>query len=124
MLTSSARLDSTRTQAASTQIPAAVSFASSAEPADEHALLEVRLETGRTHQIRVHLKSIGHPLLGDRTYGWKPDPKLPLPLRVMLHAERIAFLHPVTARPLDLRAPLPPDFADLLRVLRHMSTIS
>ena len=82
------------------------------------ALLRCRIYSGRTHQIRVHLKSIGHPLLGDRTYGWKPDPKLPLPLRVMLHAERIAFLHPVTARPLDLRAPLPPDFADLLRVLR------
>ncbi len=87
-------------------------------------LLRVRIETGRTHQIRVHLKSIGHPLLGDKVYGWKPDPALPAPPRVMLHAERIAFLHPITARPLDVRAPLPEDFEQLLTALRNMSTIS
>ena len=88
------------------------------------ALLRCRIHSGRTHQIRVHLKSIGHPLLGDRVYGWKPDPALPVPPRVMLHAERIAFLHPITARPLDVRAPLPEDFTHLLAVLRNMSTIS
>ena len=88
------------------------------------ALLRCRIHSGRTHQIRVHLKSIGHPLLGDRVYGWKPDPALPAPPRVMLHAERIAFLHPVTARPLDVRAPLPEDFEQLLAALRNMSTIS
>lgn len=85
---------------------------------DKAALVRCRIHSGRTHQIRVHLKSIGHPLLGDRTYGWKPDPKLPMPPRVMLHAERIAFLHPVTARALDLHAPLPRDFADMLTALR------
>ena len=88
------------------------------------ALVRCRIHSGRTHQIRVHLKSIGHPLIGDTTYGWKADPHLPDPGRVMLHAERIAFLHPVTARPLDLRAPLPADFTNLLATLRALSTIS
>ena len=88
------------------------------------ALVRCRIHSGRTHQIRVHLKSIGHPLIGDTTYGWKADPHLPDPGRVMLHAERIAFLHPVTARPLDLRSPLPADFTNLLATLRALSTIS
>jgi 23S rRNA pseudouridine1911/1915/1917 synthase len=83
------------------------------------ALLRCRIHSGRTHQIRVHLKSIGHPLLGDKTYGWRPDPTRPAAPRVMLHSERIAFLHPITARPMDLRAPLPRDFADQLAVLRR-----
>ena len=82
------------------------------------ALVRCRIHSGRTHQIRVHLKSIGHPVLGDRTYGWKPDPTLPVPPRVMLHAERIAFLHPGTARPMDLRAPLPGDFRAMLTACR------
>lgn len=82
------------------------------------ALLRCRIHTGRTHQIRVHLKSLGHPLLGDVTYGWKPVAGLPLPPRVMLHAEYLALTHPVTGRPLDLRAPLPEDFATLLAALR------
>jgi 23S rRNA pseudouridine1911/1915/1917 synthase len=83
------------------------------------ALLRCRILTGRTHQIRVHLKSIGHPLLGDKTYGWRPDPIRPAPPRVMLHAERIAFLHPITARAMDLHAPLPRDFAEQLAILRQ-----
>lgn len=82
------------------------------------ALLRCRIHTGRTHQIRVHLKSLGHPLLGDATYGWKPVAGLPLPPRVMLHAEYLALTHPVTGRPLDLRAPVPEDFATLLAALR------
>ena len=65
----------------------------------------------------MHLKSIGHPVLGDRTYGWKPDPALPVAPRVMLHAECIAFLHPITARPLELHAPLPDDFRALVGAL-------
>jgi 23S rRNA pseudouridine1911/1915/1917 synthase len=67
----------------------------------------------------VHLKSIGHPLLGDRTYGWKQNPRLPDSSRVMLHAERIAFLHPITAQSLDLHAPLPRDFQELVVALRR-----
>jgi len=85
------------------------------------ALVRCRIHTGRTHQIRVHLKSIGHPLLGDATYGWKADARLPRPPRVMLHAERIAFAHPVTGRPLDVRAPLPADFAEMLKALRSLA---
>jgi 23S rRNA pseudouridine1911/1915/1917 synthase len=86
---------------------------------DQAALVRCRIHSGRTHQIRVHLKSVGHPLLGDKTYGWKQNPRLPVPVRVMLHAERITFLHPVTAQTLDLHAPLPRDFQDLLAELRR-----
>jgi 23S rRNA pseudouridine1911/1915/1917 synthase len=82
------------------------------------ALVRCCIHTGRTHQIRVHFKSIGHPLLGDTTYGWKADPQLPKPPRVMLHAERIAFAHPITGQLLDLHAPLPADFQEMLKVLR------
>lgn len=83
------------------------------------SLVRCRIHSGRTHQIRVHLKSLGHPLLGDGTYGWKEDPKLPKqPERVMLHAEHIVFLHPITGRNMDLRAPLPKDFEIMLKLLR------
>lgn len=86
------------------------------------SLLRCRIHTGRTHQIRVHLKSIGHVLLGDPTYGWKADPRLPeQPPRVMLHAERIRFLHPITAQAMTIEAPLPADFAHMLELLRALS---
>jgi 23S rRNA pseudouridine1911/1915/1917 synthase len=85
------------------------------------ALIRCRIHSGRTHQIRVHFKSIAHPVLGDATYGWKRDPALPEVPRVMLHAERIAFLHPITARPMEFRAPLPADFGTLLKSLRAQS---
>jgi 23S rRNA pseudouridine1911/1915/1917 synthase len=86
---------------------------------DIAALLRCRIFTGRTHQIRVHLKSLGHPILGDPLYGWKPDPRLKeQPARVMLHAEHLVLAHPVTGRELDLRAPLPADFTALIRALR------
>jgi len=85
---------------------------------DLAALVRCRIHTGRTHQIRVHMKSIGHPLLGDPTYGWRADARLPAqPGRVMLHAERISFLHPATARPMLVVAPLPEDFSSLLKAL-------
>jgi 23S rRNA pseudouridine1911/1915/1917 synthase len=86
---------------------------------DYAALLRCRIHSGRTHQIRVHMKSIGHPVLGDRTYGWRQNPGLPVPVRIMLHAERIAFLHPITAQSLDLHAPLPGDFQEMLAALRR-----
>lgn len=86
---------------------------------DIAALLRCRIFTGRTHQIRVHLKSLGHPILGDPLYGWKPDPRLKeQPARVMLHAEHLVLAHPVTGKELDLRAPLPADFTALIRALR------
>lgn len=81
-------------------------------------LLRCTLHSGRTHQIRVHLKSIGHGLLGDRVYGYKPAPGLPEAPRVMLHAERIRFRHPKTGKVVDLRAPLPRDFKTLIAALR------
>ncbi len=81
------------------------------------ALVRCTLHTGRTHQIRVHLRSLGHPLLGDASYGWKADPRLPRPPRVMLHAAHLALAHPATGRPLDLRAPPPADFRDLTAAL-------
>ncbi len=68
-------------------------------------LLRVRLETGRTHQIRAHLLEIGHPVLGDPEYG-KPGYGLE---RQFLHAERLALAHPVTGEPLEVHSPLPED---------------
>jgi 23S rRNA pseudouridine1911/1915/1917 synthase len=71
-------------------------------------LLDVRLETGRTHQIRVHLASIRHPIAGDRTYG-RPGPAGADPGRVWLHAYRLAFRHPTTGAEIDVTSPLPDD---------------
>jgi 23S rRNA pseudouridine1911/1915/1917 synthase len=72
---------------------------------DGHALLDVRLETGRTHQIRVHLAAIGLPVVGDRVYG-VTDPQLG---RQFLHAWRLAFTHPVTGEEVEVESPLPPE---------------
>jgi 23S rRNA pseudouridine1911/1915/1917 synthase len=80
-----------------------------------HALLRVRLETGRTHQIRVHLEAIDLPVAGDRTYGIAGDLGLD---RQFLHAARLAFTHPVTGADVDVSAPLPPDLAAALEAAR------
>lgn len=85
------------------------------------SLLEMELATGRTHQIRVHLKSIGHPLVGDPVYGearWKGFPRpIQPPLRDFprpaLHAWRLAFRHPDTGEPVAFEAPVPEDFKKL-----------
>ena len=75
--------------------------------------VECRLETGRTHQIRVHMASIGHPLLGDTVYGAKkPVPGL---AGQCLHARRLRFIHPSTGEPVDLECPLPDWFQEILR---------
>ena len=75
--------------------------------------LECRLETGRTHQIRVHMASIGHPLLGDTVYGAKkPWPGL---AGQCLHARRLKFIHPSTGQPVELECPLPDWFERVLR---------
>jgi len=84
------------------------------------ALLRCRIHTGRTHQIRVHMKSLGHPVLGDSTYGWKQNPALPVPPRIMLHAEHLVFTHPVSGKTMDLTAPLPADFKKMLTALRKV----
>jgi 23S rRNA pseudouridine1911/1915/1917 synthase len=70
------------------------------------SLLRVRLETGRTHQIRAHLQAIGHPVAGDPEYGTAGLYGLD---RQFLHAARLAFAHPVTGAPVDVRSPLPAD---------------
>jgi len=70
------------------------------------SLLEIGLETGRTHQIRVHLSAIGHPLAGDWLYGERNA------VRPMLHAAEIAMTHPLTNEPLRVTAPLPDDFLE------------
>lgn len=79
-------------------------------------LVEARLGTGRTHQIRVHFASIGHPLLGDRTYGKKVEieaktKKIILFSRQMLHAELLGFTHPATGAYLEFSSPVPEDMA-------------
>ncbi|MGO4884703.1 MAG: RluA family pseudouridine synthase [Bryobacteraceae bacterium] len=74
-----------------------------------YTLLEVRIGTGRTHQIRVHLSSIGHPVAGDRLYG-APAAESGVPRgRFFLHAHRIKFQHPITGQPVEIESPLPDD---------------
>jgi len=80
-----------------------------------HTLLECDLETGRTHQIRVHLASIGHPLEGDPAYAGRGKAIFP---RQALHAWQLAFVHPVTGDTLRFESPLPADFRGLLEGLR------
>ena len=77
------------------------------------ALLELTLETGRQHQIRIHLSELGHAVLGDAVYGRDARPQLPVP-RIMLHAWTLAFPHPVTAAPIAVTAPVPSDFRRVL----------
>jgi 23S rRNA pseudouridine1911/1915/1917 synthase len=81
----------------------------------DYTLLRVRLETGRTHQIRAHLKAIGHPVAGDPEYGRAGALGLE---RQFLHAEHLAFEHPVTGAAIDVRSPLPDDLAEALRRAR------
>ncbi|MGI6495131.1 MAG: RluA family pseudouridine synthase [Kiritimatiellia bacterium] len=83
-------------------------------------LLAVRIQTGRTHQIRVHLSSIGLPIAGDPVYGdSRKDRRLPdCPRRQMLHAALLSFAHPSSGAPLSFEAPPPPDMAGLLGRLR------
>ena len=78
--------------------------------------LRCKLETGRTHQIRVHMASIGHPVVGDERYGGRRA-SLPSP-RPWLHAEHLALEHPVSRVPLAFDSPLPDDLAAVLGALR------
>jgi 23S rRNA pseudouridine1911/1915/1917 synthase len=77
----------------------------------QSTLLRVRLQTGRTHQIRVHMQAIGHPVCGDREYGHKDLYGLE---RQFLHAARLAFTHPITGDAVDLASPLPADLVAAL----------
>lgn len=80
--------------------------------------IECTLETGRTHQIRVHLASINHPLVGDPVYG-KKHPQLPAFPRQALHATRLGLVHPVSGLKMQWEVPMPQDMRDLLDALRY-----
>ncbi len=93
------------------------------EPLKQAALVECRLETGRTHQVRVHMASIGHPLLGDPVYGRaRPEHRDILKRlgfeRQALHAARLGFVHPVTGGALTFHSAIPSDMQQLLSCLR------
>lgn len=92
-------------------------FAHRVGPASgDYTLVEAEPKTGRTHQIRVHFASIGHPVVGDPVYG-RRKAKLPIP-RHFLHALRLGFKHPATGRRVALEAPLPGDLQAVLDLLR------
>src|SRR5262249_60601641 len=86
------------------------------------SLLEARIRTGRTHQIRVHLAAIGHPVVGDNVYGersYKEFAKKFGPLnRYFLHASGLRFTHPTPAVPLEFHSPLPSDLRNLLNGIK------
>jgi 23S rRNA pseudouridine1911/1915/1917 synthase len=91
-------------------------------PYGPFTLVEVRIETGRTHQIRVHAQSLGHPVVGDTLYGaphlipgLAPDLQL---TRNFLHAAHLSFTHPQTRKPLDFDAPLPVELESFLKAIR------
>jgi 23S rRNA pseudouridine1911/1915/1917 synthase len=88
------------------------------------ALVECRLETGRTHQVRVHMSSIGHPLLGDPVYGRSPPRLRPILSalgfqRQALHAAELGFIHPVTGETVRFASELPADMITLIGELRN-----
>ena len=91
---------------------AAVTHYRVVESGDRHSLVRLRLQTGRTHQIRVHLAHLGHPIAGDFLYGAE-DPRLPG--RFALHSTYIRLAHPVTGEAIERTSPLPTDLAALLK---------
>jgi 23S rRNA pseudouridine1911/1915/1917 synthase len=94
---------------------------------DAFALVDVELKTGRTHQIRVHLSWLKHPVVGDHLYGGGRENSLQNPqlraqvrklTRQFLHAEELGFSHPATGKPLRLFSPLPPELSGFLESLK------
>jgi 23S rRNA pseudouridine1911/1915/1917 synthase len=97
----------------------AVSYYETEEAFEGASLVRVRIATGRTHQIRVHMSHIGHPIIGDTVYGRaRKHPAADLANRQMLHAEKLSFLHPASGERVQFSAPVPEDFVALLKVLR------
>jgi 23S rRNA pseudouridine1911/1915/1917 synthase len=84
-----------------------------------YSAVECRIETGRTHQIRVHMASLGCPVIGDKVYGRQAlDRKLdPVPARQMLHAWKLALKHPVSGKRVEFIAPVPADMKPYLSAL-------
>jgi 23S rRNA pseudouridine1911/1915/1917 synthase len=85
--------------------------------------MEAQIHTGRTHQIRVHFQFIGHPLVGDETYGARQNARVKeltnyAAPRVMLHAKHLSIIHPRTKKLMNFEAPLPKDFQAALKLLR------
>ncbi len=113
------RLDRRRQSIDSESPRDAVTHFEVAELLPRHALLVVRLETGRTHQIRVHLAAIQLPVSGDRAYGAGGDLGL---RRQFLHAERLAFVHPFTGGRVEVSSPLPADLTAALDLARAETT--
>jgi 23S rRNA pseudouridine1911/1915/1917 synthase len=93
------------------------------EKLNSATLVEAQIHTGRTHQVRVHFQFLGHPLVGDETYGARQNARLKelteyAAPRVMLHARELSFVHPRTEKEMSFEAPLPKDFREALKVLR------
>ncbi len=110
----------------STENPAlgklAVTHVKPLETVGGYTLVQCRLETGRTHQIRIHLSELGNPVCGEKVYRPKRDAKVTVDnsgaLRLALHAAELGFVHPVTGKPLRFQAPLPEDLRDFWRGLK------
>ncbi|MEJ7711244.1 MAG: pseudouridine synthase [Pyrinomonadaceae bacterium] len=109
----------------------AISLYKARERFERLTLLNVEIKTGRTHQIRVHLAHIKHPIVGDALYGGGRDQTVPdtiLRQRIaalphqFLHAERLAFCHPTSGQELRFKAPLPDYFNEFLNFLRETAT--
>lgn len=84
------------------------------------SLVACRLETGRTHQIRIHLAELGHPVVGDPVYRSRKSPRFPVTFRRQaLHAQALGFVHPISGEALRVEAPPAPDLAELVEELRH-----
>ncbi|MGG4220577.1 RluA family pseudouridine synthase [Paenibacillus jamilae] len=108
------RLHSTRRRVSETGLPAVTHY-EVAEQLGEHTLVRLRLTTGRTHQIRVHLSHIGHPIAGDGMYGGK---RIYIS-RQALHGERLIYNHPWTGKKIHVSAPIPQDMRQALEALRN-----
>lgn len=87
----------------------ALTLYSSINHTEKYSLIKLNLKTGRTHQIRVHMSHIGHPLAGDKMYGGDDSAK-----RQLLHCSSLKFAHPLTNENIEIRAPIPKDFSDFL----------
>src|SRR5262245_8825511 len=90
----------------------------------EFTVLDARLETGRTHQIRVHCLALGHPIYGDEVYRLRSTARVPVPLDgIALHARTLAFAHPSSGRRMEFASPVPPRIERVLRALRENGNV-